>query len=92
MLKSGEIKRRNFKNSFMKGSDSYSYSRPNNGNLSDVGSSIMNMSGKMNNSMTIEDCNRSIQPSGYYSEIKKKVGFCLMSMYKYTLSYLIAFN
>jgi hypothetical protein len=87
MLKSGEIKRRNFKNSFIKDSDNYSFSRPKNGNLSDAGNSIMNMSSKMNNSMTIEDANRSIQPRDHYSEIKRKVGFWLISKcMKYTLS------
>lgn len=79
MMKSGEIRRRKFKHTIMKQSGNNSFIRPKHGSLSEAGSSIMNMSGHINNTMIHEDLNRSMMPNSHYSESKKKVLFKFIS-------------
>lgn len=78
-MKSGEIRRRKFKHTIMKQSGNNSFIRPKHGSLSEAGSSIMNMSGHINNTMIHEDLNRSMMPNSHYSESKKKVLFKFIS-------------
>lgn len=79
MMKSGEIRRRKFKHTIMKQSGNNSFIRPKHGSLSEAGSSIMNMSGNINNTMIHEDLNISMMPNSHYSESKKKVCFNFIS-------------